>query len=169
MKKVHDQDEWPENSDWKILFDKAMKIAVEAHAGQRDRYDQPYILHPIRVMQGVKHPLGKICAILHDVVEDSDWTLELLKKEGFPAMVLEALDCLTKREGEEYQNYVRRAAQNPIARQVKLADLKDNMTLQRIDSLNPGDFKRLQKYHEAWKFIENLDKNQQPAKEDNAP
>ncbi len=139
------------NSDWKILFDKALKIAAEAHYGQRDRYDQPYILHPIRVMQGLENPLEKICAILHDVVEDSDWTLELLKKEGFPAAVLEALDC--------------RAAQNPIARQVKLADLKDNMTLQRIDSLNPGDFERLQKYHEAWKFIQSYDENNQPEKD----
>ena len=153
------------NSDWKILFDKALKIAAEAHYGQRDRYDQPYILHPIRVMQSLENPLEKICAILHDVVEDWDWTLELLKKEGFPAAVLEALDCLTKREGEEYQGYVRRAAQNPIARQVKLADLKDNMTLQRIDSLNPGDFKRLQKYHEAWKFIQSYDENNQPEKD----
>ena len=159
MKKVHYQDKWPENIDWKILFEKAMKIAVIAHTGQRDRYDQPYILHPIRVMQSVEHPMEKICAILHDVVEDSDWTLKLLKKEGFPAMIIEALDGLTKREGEEYQNYVRRAAQNPIARQIKLADLNDNMTLQRIDSLNPGDFKRLQKYHEAWKFLQNIDEN----------
>jgi (p)ppGpp synthase/HD superfamily hydrolase len=164
MKKDHPLDMLSDSSDWKILFDKAMKIAIEAHAGQRDRYDQPYILHPIRVMQSVENPIEKICAILHDVVEDTDWTLELLKKEGFPVVVLKALDCLTKREGEEYQNYVRRASQNPIARQVKLADLKDNMTLQRIDSLNPGDYKRLQKYHEAWKFLSQQNRNQQPDK-----
>jgi (p)ppGpp synthase/HD superfamily hydrolase len=155
MKKSVKQDAMNEKENWESLFDKAIKIAVDAHDGQRDRYGQPYILHPIRVMQSVNKPMEKICAILHDVVEDSDWTLKLLKKEGFPAAILEALDCLTKRDGEDYQDYVRRAGQNPIARQVKLADLKDNMTLQRIDSLQPGDFKRLQKYHEAWKFLNN--------------
>jgi (p)ppGpp synthase/HD superfamily hydrolase len=153
MKKGIKQDETNEMENWKSLLDKALKIAVEAHHGQRDRYDQPYILHPIRVMQSVKKPLEKICAILHDVIEDSDWTLQLLKKEGFPTTILEALDCLTKRDGEAYQDYIRRAGQNPISRQVKLADLKDNMTLPRIDSLQSGDFKRLQKYHEAWKFL----------------
>ncbi len=142
--------------NWLELFDHAIKIAVNAHQNQRDRYGQPYILHPIRLMQKVSSLPEKICAILHDVVEDSDWTLKNLKEEGFPPQIIRALDCLSKREGEAYQDYVRRAAQNPIARQVKLADLEDNMNLTRIDKLKSADFKRLQKYHQAWKFLQSI-------------
>lgn len=142
--------------DWLKLFDRAIKLAVEAHQNQIDRYGQPYILHPIRLMQKVSTMPEKICAILHDVVEDSDWTLKRLQKEGFPPQIIKALDCLTKREGEAYQDYVRRVARNSIAHQVKLADLEDNMTLTRIDQLKPEDFKRLQKYHNAWKFLQSI-------------
>jgi len=144
--------------NWLELFDHAIKIAVNAHQNHRDRYGQPYILHPIRLMQKVSSMPEKICAILHDVVEDSDWTLKNLKREGFPTQIIKALDCLTRREGEPYQDYVRRAAQNPIACQVKLADLEDNMNLTRIDQLKAADFKRLQKYHEAWKFLQSIHK-----------
>ncbi len=142
--------------DWRKLFDKALKIAVDAHQNQCDRYGQPYILHPIRLMQNVSTMPEKICAILHDVVEDSEWTLKSLKREGFPPPIIKALDCLSKREGEAYRDYVRRAARNSIARQVKLADLEDNMNMTRIDRLKAEDLKRLQKYHDAWRFLQSI-------------
>jgi len=82
------------------LLETAIRIAVEAHAGQKDRNGQPYILHPLRVMAQVLTPDEKIVAILHDVIEDTPWTLDQLKARGFPARILQALDCVTKREGE---------------------------------------------------------------------
>ena len=86
------------------LLERAINIAVEAHHGQRDRNGQPYIMHPIRVMGRVLTTPEKIVAILHDVVEDTEWTLDALRKDGFPADVLDALDCVTKREGEDYDD-----------------------------------------------------------------
>src|SRR2546430_1849081 len=81
------------------LLDKAIQIATQAHQGQKDRCGQPYIMHPIRVMNRVNGVEEKMVAILHDVVEDTDWTFEQLRKEGFPEQILQALDCVTKREG----------------------------------------------------------------------
>src|SRR5436305_1493029 len=108
------------------LLENAIRIAVEAHRGQKDRAGKPYILHPLRVMHSVETDDERIVAVLHDVVEDTYWTLERLAQEGFPPHVLNALDCVTRREGEEYSDFVERTATNAIAIRVKLADLKDN-------------------------------------------
>ena len=135
------------------LLEKAIRIAVEAHQGQRDKNDAPYILHPIRVMGRVRTTPEQIVAILHDVVEDTDWTLDGLRKEGFPKEIVDAVDCLTKREGEAYEDFVTRAASNPIARPVKLADLEDNMDVRRIKGETQKDFDRLLKYRRAWKRL----------------
>lgn len=91
-----------------------------------------------------------MAAVLHDVVEDTEWTLERLREAGFPQMVLEAVDCLTHREGESYEGFVERVRTNPIARQVKIADLEDNMNIRRINQLGARDLERLEKYHRAW-------------------
>jgi (p)ppGpp synthase/HD superfamily hydrolase len=136
-----------------LLLEKAIGIAVEAHRGQKDRYGAPYILHPLRVMARVDTDTEKTVAILHDVVEDTKWTFEDLKREGFPADVLQALDGVTKREGEEYDAFVERSASHPLARRVKLADLEDNMDLRRFKSLAPDDLKRLEKYRKAWQRL----------------
>jgi (p)ppGpp synthase/HD superfamily hydrolase len=135
------------------LLEKAISIAVEAHYGQKDKRGKPYILHPISVMGKVQTETEKIVAILHDVVEDTDWTFADLKKEGFPAEILDALDCVTKREGEPYEDFVKRSASNPIARQVKLADLQDNMDVRRMLAVTQEDFERLKKYRRAWEFL----------------
>ncbi len=135
------------------LLEKALGIAVEAHQGQRDKNDAPYIMHPIRVMGRVRTTPEKIVAILHDVVDDTDWTLERLKKEGFPQEILEAVDCLTKREGEAYEDFVDRAASNPISRPVKLADLEDNMDVRRLKSVAEKDRERLERYRRAWEKL----------------
>jgi (p)ppGpp synthase/HD superfamily hydrolase len=125
------------------FLERAIAIAVEAHQGQRDRYGVPYILHPIRVMCRLGSPTEKTVGILHDVVEDTDWTFEDLQEEGFPRVVLEALDSVTKRKGEDYQDFVKRSASNPL----------DNMDLRRLGEISDADKSRLQKYVSAWKFL----------------
>ena len=135
------------------LLERAVSIAVEAHQGQKDRCGLPYIFHPLRVMGRVKTDAERIVAILHDVVEDTDWKFEDLRREGFPEEILAALDCVTKREGEVYADFVERSARNPIARQVKLADLEDNMDLRRLPAITAEDLPRLNKYLNAWKRL----------------
>jgi (p)ppGpp synthase/HD superfamily hydrolase len=134
-------------------LEKALSIAVEAHRGQKDRNGDPYILHPIRVMCRVTASTARIVAILHDVVEDTDWTFERLAAEGFGPDVLHPLDCVTKREGEDYEDFVRRSASDPVAREVKLADLEDNMDVRRLSAVGANDTSRLDKYVRAWRFL----------------
>lgn len=131
------------------MLDKAIQIAVTAHRGQVDRGGEPYILHPMRVMIEQKGRTEKICAILHDVIEDTEVTFEDLRREGFSEEVIIALNALTKRDGEAYEDYVGRVVQNPIAMRVKLMDLTDNMDLSRLNITEPSDLKRFQKYEKA--------------------
>ncbi len=94
-----------------------------------------------------------ITAILHDVVEDTDWTIEKLREKGFSEEVLQAVECVTNREDESYEQFIERAGKNPIARQVKIADLEDNMNIQRIGEINAKDYERLEKYHKSWRLL----------------
>ncbi len=135
------------------LLEKAILIAVQAHRGQKDKNGKPYILHPISVMGKVKTETEKIVAILHDVVEDTNWTFADLRNEGFPAEILEALECLTKRDGEAYEDFIHRSAQNPLARRVKLADLEDNMDVRRMREVTEEDHVRLARYRRAWTLL----------------
>ena len=135
------------------ILEAAVKIAVEAHKGQKDKYGAPYSLHPLRVMVRVNSEEEKIVAILHDVVEDTDWTFDDLRKEGFSAEIIDALDCVTKREGEAYEDFVNRSATNSLARRVKLADLEDNMDIRRLETVTPKDMERLNKYLRAWRYL----------------
>lgn len=96
----------------------------------------------------------KIVALLHGVVEDTDWTSEDLVCEGFSANVIEALRLLTHTDGSSYEDYVERLASNPIAKVVKIADLTDNMDIKRITEPIEKDFARLQKYHRAWQHLQ---------------
>ncbi len=134
-------------------LDKALQIAVRAHENQKDRYGQPYILHPIRVMMNVDSPKEKMVAILHDVIEDSDLTLTDLSEAGFSPEIIAAVDVISKRDGEDYFRYIRRVGANQLARSVKLADLTDNMDMKRIDRLTEIDQKRLAQYHKAWNML----------------
>lgn len=140
------------------LLEKALAIATQAHRGQKDRYGAPYIAHPIRVMERLETPAEKTVGILHDVIEDTDWTSEDLRHEGFPEPILAALDGVTKRDGEPYEDFVRRSAQDPLARRVKLADLEDNMDLRRLPELTEQDLPRLQKYLKAWHFLQRVER-----------
>jgi (p)ppGpp synthase/HD superfamily hydrolase len=137
-----------------FLLGKAVAIAAQAHQGQVDKFGAPYILHPIRLMMQMDSDEEKIAAILHDVVEDTDWTLEDLKAAGFSQVVLDAVDGLTHREHESYTAYVKRAKTNPMARKIKLADLEDNMDLQRYPQLGEKEIQRLQRYHRHWLMLQ---------------
>jgi len=137
---------------------KAIRIAAVAHEGQMDRGGGPYVLHPIRVMMRVEGEEAKIAAALHDVVEDSDWTLDMLRAEGFSEKIVEAVDALSRRcdekgKKEKYEAFVLRACSNPIARKVKEADLLDNMDFARLPEVGPDDLKRMAKYHRALKVV----------------
>jgi (p)ppGpp synthase/HD superfamily hydrolase len=135
------------------LLEKAIAIAVDAHRGQKDRYEAPYILHPLRVMARVATPVEKTVAILHDVVEDTDWTFQDLRREGFTSKIIEALRCLTKKPREPYEKLIKRSASNPLARRIKLADLEDNMDLRRLPVITEEDRSRLEKYLKAWRVL----------------
>jgi|SRR6266850_65298 len=135
------------------LLEKAVGIAVTAHRGQKDKYGAPYILHVLRLTARVETVKEKIVAVLHDVVEDTDWTFERLGAEGFSEELIQAIDALTKREGEDYEDFVKRSASNPLACQVKIADLEDNMDVRRMENVSEQEVKRLRKYLKAWKHI----------------
>ena len=138
-------------------LENAIAIAVKAHRHQKDKEGAPYILHPLRVMMRMNTETEMMTAVLHDVVEDSDWTIDGLRAEGFPEEVVQIIELLTKREGEPYEEYVKRAAGNGIARRIKIADLEDNMNMQRCRELTGADFKRYQKYHGAWRKLTGKD------------
>lgn len=131
----------------------AIALAVEAHQGQRDKNGQPYVLHPLRVMFSCETENERIVAVLHDVVEDTGRSFDDLRRLGFSEEVISALDCVTKREGEKYEQFVERSAANPIARRVKLADLQDNMDVRRLPAVAERDLERLAKYLKAWKRL----------------
>lgn len=135
------------------LLEEAIALAVEAHRGQTDRAGAPYVLHPLRMMFRVKTDAERITAVLHDVVEDTEWTLEGLRERGFPEEVVEAVDHLTRREGESYEAFTARAASHPVARRVKIADLEDNMDVRRIAAVAADDVERLTRYHRAWRSL----------------
>ncbi len=141
-------------------IEKAIEIAVMAHKGQKDKSGAEYILHPLRVMERGKSEIEKICGVLHDVVEDSEWTFEMLKNEGFSDEVIAVLRCVTKEsEKEDYDVFINRIAQNPIAVEVKINDLLDNMDITRLKELNEEDVQRLNKYLKAfWKVQESKNK-----------
>ncbi|WP_445178808.1 HD domain-containing protein [Pseudomonas sp. McL0111] len=130
-------------------LERAIAIAASAHAGQVDKGGAPYILHPLKVMLRMNTLEERIVAVLHDVVEDCGVSLEDLRKEGFSEEVLSAIESVTKIPGESYEDFVERAAMNPIGRSVKLADLEENSDLSRIASPSWEDLERIEKYRRA--------------------
>ena len=136
-----------------LLYQQALAIAKDAHKGQVDKAGVDYIQHPLFVASLVEGELAKTVALLHDVVEDSDWTLEDLRKEGLPEEVVQAVGILTKKRNENYEEYILRVKQNPLARQVKLADLQHNSDLSRLANVTDRDRKRVAKYQKAISFL----------------
>ena len=135
------------------LYDKALQIAMRAHEGQKDKAGQDYVMHPIRVAERCDDPRAKVVALLHDTIEDSDITADYLREEGFTEEIVEAVLAVTRREGENYDDYVSRAAQNELGKMVKRADLEDNMDIRRLPELTDRDVERLRKYLRAWRGL----------------
>jgi (p)ppGpp synthase/HD superfamily hydrolase len=137
------------------FLEKAILIATQAHEGQVDKGGNPYILHPLAVMSHVDTWEEKMVAVMHDVLEDTDVTLEELKEQGFSQEVLDALVSVTRQEGETYAAFIDRIAKNKLATEVKLADLKENMKLDRIQNPSDKDKERLLKYQQAYRQLKN--------------
>jgi len=134
-------------------IEEAIRIAVEAHRGQKDKAGAPYILHPLRMMFRMRTDAERMAAVLHDVVEDTPWTLDALRARGFPDEVVDAVDHLTRRDGESYDEFAGRAGRHPVARRVKIADLEDNMDLRRIGEVSEKDIERINRYLRAWRLL----------------
>ena len=133
-------------------LERAIRIAVKVHKGQKDKYGAPYIGHVLRVSGRGRTEDEKIVGALHDVVEDSDWTFDDLRKAGFGEHIVSAVRALTKEsDDEDYDHFVERTRRNKLAIRVKLADLQDNMDLRRIPGeMGAKDLKRMNKYLKAW-------------------
>ena len=135
-------------------IEKALSIALEAHTNQKDKAGAAYILHPIRVMMRMKNDEAQKAALLHDVIEDSELSLDDLRDAGFSSQVVAAVDHLTRRKNESYEDFVARTAEDPIARKVKRADLEENMDLRRLKVITAVDLQRLQRYRKAWEKLQ---------------
>lgn len=138
-----------------LMLSKAIIIVTEAHLGQVDKGGEAYILHPLRVMMSLKDYEHKIVAVLHDVLEDTSLSSEDLRLEGFSEKIIDALIHLTRRKNESYEEFIERVIKNPIATAVKLADIKDNMDLSRLENPKEEDYIRLEKYERAKKRLLN--------------
>lgn len=130
-------------------LEKAIKIALEAHEKQVDKAGKTYILHPLRLMVQMPTEELQIIAVLHDVVEDSNFTFEDLIKEEFSPRIIKALRAITKQENEPYGDFIQRVKKNPLATQVKIVDLKDNSNLNRLQNPTKIDLERIKKYEKA--------------------
>ena len=139
--------------EYSELFDLALMIAIQAHREQKDKSGREYVMHPIRVAERCKDPRAKIVALLHDTIEDTSVTVEYLHSEGFPDEIINGVLSVTKQEGETYDDFVRRAAENAIGREVKIADLEDNMDIRRLKEITEDDVARLRKYLRAWQYL----------------
>ena len=135
-------------------LERAIEIATQAHEGQVDKAGNAYIGHPLRVMAMGKTEHEKIAGVLHDIVEDTPWTFEMLEAEGFAPEIIAALKCVTKiSENEDYDDFIERVKKNPLAVAAKINDLTDNMDIRRLPYLSDKDVKRLKKYLKAYKKL----------------
>ena len=140
----------------KLYLDRAIELAKQHHEGQTDKAGKPYIEHPLRVMNQVESEEEKIVAVLHDIVEDTDISLDDLRNEGFSEEVVSAVECLTKQDGENYDSYIERISFNPLAVKIKLADLEDNRDLTRLPEVTDKDLERIEKYDKALEKLTRL-------------
>jgi (p)ppGpp synthase/HD superfamily hydrolase len=139
----------------------AIRLALDTHAGQKDKAGMPYILHPIRVMTRLKSDDEMIVAILHDIIEDSlnnatPVTKEILISMGYPDIIVNAIDGLTRRKEETYEDFIARAGNDPLSRKVKIADLEDNMDPSRALPPDKKNLERLEKYKRSMRYLKEL-------------
>ena len=135
------------------MLELALSIATEAHKGQFDKAGVDYVEHPIYVASQVDTEEEKAVALLHDVIEDSPFTAEELLLAGLSETVVTAVQVLSKKKGQDYQTYLENVKSNPLARIVKLADLKHNSDLSRLSSVTDKDLERLEKYKKAIDYL----------------
>lgn len=140
----------------KELLNNAIKLAEKYHEGQVDKGGEPYIGHPLRVMEGVETSEEKVLAVLHDVLEDCDVSAEQLIKEGIPKILVDKLKILRKGKDEDYFHYINRITNDKETINVKLSDLRDNMDLKRLKQITEKDIERLEKYKKAKEILENV-------------
>ncbi|MCI6738400.1 MAG: HD domain-containing protein [Intestinibacter sp.] len=133
----------------------ALELAIEKHKNQKDKSGKPYILHPLHVMETVKSDDAKIVAILHDIIEDTDVTEKDLLNAGLSKHIVDAIVMLTRTDDIDYMDYVKKVSSNPLAKEVKLADLQHNMDLRRISTLTEKDLDRTRKYQIAYHYLIN--------------
>lgn len=134
-------------------LERALQIAVKAHAGQKDRNGVAYIFHPIRVMMRCTSEDARMLALLHDVVEDTSVTFQQLAAEGFSDRILATLKLLTHEKGVSYDDYITRIMSDRLAIEVKLADLEDNSDIRRLQEVDERAIARLRKYLKAYKLL----------------
>ena len=140
------------------LLESAIRLAAKVHKGQLDRFGKPYILHVMRVMMRGHDLEEQVLGALHDILERSTLTLADIQKKDYPARVVKALGCITRREDEDYDGYIERVMQDGLAMRVKLHDLADKMDLLHVDELSMADLKRTNKqlaaYHRLKRLVE---------------
>jgi (p)ppGpp synthase/HD superfamily hydrolase len=139
----------------KSEYTKALDIASWAHRDQKDKAGKPYFGHLARVSMACESDVAKIVALLHDVIEDTDLTPDKLEEMGVSEFIVKSVVCLTRKSDESYDDFIKRLAPNPIAREVKIADLEDNMDVRRMKELGETDTQRLNKYIKAWNYLKN--------------
>ena len=137
------------------LREMATQIAVKAHKGQVDKGGHDYIYHPLRVEAKCNSLEEKIVALLHDTVEDGGVAAEYLLMRGFPQNIVDAVLSVSRKEREDYFDFILRCKENPIGRVVKIRDLEDNMDITRLNELTEKDIERLKKYHKAYSILKN--------------
>ncbi|MDD6232118.1 HD domain-containing protein [Frisingicoccus sp.] len=135
---------------------KALCIAYKAHEGQVDKTGVPYIFHPFHLAESMTDENSTIVALLHDVIEDTDWTIDDLEKEGFNEDILTALKLMTHNPAEPYMDYISRLSTCPVARQVKLADLYHNSDRTRVENPDEKMLKRWEKYDRAIQLLKSV-------------
>lgn len=136
------------------ILSKAITLALKAHEGQFDKSGMPYVGHIMRMMAAGRTIDEKIVGVLHDVVEDTDWTFDALLAEGLPVHIVDALRCVTKLSDDEpYDEFIERVKTNPLAIAVKINYLTDNMDVRRYKELSEWDVKRLKKYLKAYQEL----------------
>ena len=133
---------------------KALILCFEAHKEQIDKSGMPYVFHPFHLAEQMQDEESTIVALLHDVIEDTDYTLDDLRKMGFGDSVLAAINLMTHEDGVPYMDYVEQIKTNPVAKTVKLADLRHNSDMTRLEVVTPRDQERAEKYLAAIKLLE---------------
>ncbi len=138
-------------------LDKAIRLAANAHFGFRDKSGQPYTMHVLRVMMRGQTLMEQICGVLHDLIEDTNYSEKDLENEGFSEDIIAVVKLLTHHKHESYEVYIQRLAMHPVARRVKLNDLQDNMDIRRIVQLQDRDMERSNKYLRNYRWLLELD------------